>query len=442
MSGRAKASGKTAEILKRGLEVVASRRSDLEGMYPVAFRRGKGATLWDYDGNSYLDFTAATGAVILGYANDRVDEAAARAASRGGTLPMQITDLQVELAEMLTGLLRWPERALFFRTGSDACSAAVRVCRTYTGKRFVLSSGYHGWHDWQLNMYPAFPFHDPYTENFGYNLNRLEERLRDADDIACVIVTPEPNFFPAAYWRELRCITERRGVLLVFDEVMTGFRYGMAGFHQKVRVRPDLVALSKGLANGYALSAVLGRGDVMFARERTHLWGTFNGDMAAFAAALATTRICAEEDVPRYLAEIGDTFIAALRKLLADYGVIAAIKTRGPLFHVIFEDEPLWQDLVTRCVAKGLLLCRHDSQVMMAAHTEKDVAHALSLIKSALDECRKARPASFGLPKSARIGEAKLLRRTFYEFGGRMDYRAPSKSATQRVLRLNVSGRG
>src|SRR5262249_23642395 len=151
-----------------------SPRRDNDGSYPIIMERGKGSWLWDHDKNSYLDFTAATGTILLGYSHSGVNYAVRRVIGRGNIFPTQLSNIQIELASKLVELIPCADRVQFFKTGSEACSAAIRLCRTYTRREMILSSGYHGWHDWQLNIYPGC-FPDNLCINFGYNLNMLED---------------------------------------------------------------------------------------------------------------------------------------------------------------------------------------------------------------------------------------------------------------------------
>lgn len=170
----------------------------------------------------------------------------------------------------------------------------------------MLTSGYHGWHDWHLQIFPRLRFPDAIHFDFGYNLNLLEKQLRShRDDVACIILTPEPTFFDDDYLREVEQIAKAEGVLLIFDEVVSGFCYGVGGVQAKSGVVPDLATIGKGLANGYGLSAVIGREDVLEARNCTRLVGTYQHEIPPMVAALATTEVFLRERVAERLTTVG-----------------------------------------------------------------------------------------------------------------------------------------
>jgi len=257
------------DIISRGLKCTSSNRVDLEGTYDFVLDKGEGAYVWDMEGKRYLDFTASTGAIILGYNYPEVNDFLFKhIRNNGSMLPTTISRIHVELAERLLQHFNDFNHLYFYRTGSCATTAAIRLARVYNKKEIVLTSGYHGWHDWHLNIFPRFRIPDPNFIDFRYNLNLLEDALKQhKGKVSCVIITPEPNFFDKDYFISLKEICEKHSVVLIFDEIMCGFRYRLGGFYSSIGVIPDLITIGKGLANGYALSAVRGRKEIMTARE-------------------------------------------------------------------------------------------------------------------------------------------------------------------------------
>ncbi|MGY4281042.1 glutamate-1-semialdehyde 2,1-aminomutase [Bradyrhizobium sp. LM2.7] len=276
--------------LRRALRVTASEKWDLNRRFPLVMSRASGAHVWDVDGRRYVDLTSCSGAAPLGAGYEPVvDHVVSELRRTGGILPGPLSVHRIELAERLAEIFPRAQRSLFFRTGSCATTAAIRLARAHMGTNLVLTSGYHGWHDWHLQDRPAMglPDRDRDSVDFRYDLD-LFEKLSGEQRVAAVIITPEVNFFPPEYHRELQNLVHRRGALLILDEVMTGFRYGLGGYHTALGLAPDLITLSKGLANGMALSAVAGRAEVLNAAEKTYLGNTYQREITPFAAALST----------------------------------------------------------------------------------------------------------------------------------------------------------
>ena len=233
-------------------------RSGWAATYPTVFESAGGAHARDASGRRYVDWVMGKGNVTLGHALPAVDRAAYERARRGVALP-GVSPEYGALAARLAARFDVIESAAFAKNGSDAVSIAMRLARVFTGRERVLSAGYHGW-DARRGVL-----------DFGYDLAALEEGL--AEPTAAVLVTPEPAFHDAARAVETARLAREAGALLIYDEVRCGMRLP-GGAHGLRGVRPDLVTLSKGLANGYPISAVGGRRDVMDASARTYVFGT------------------------------------------------------------------------------------------------------------------------------------------------------------------------
>jgi glutamate-1-semialdehyde 2,1-aminomutase len=264
------------------------------GMAPLYFDRAQGCRIWDVDGHEYVDLLMAYGSSLLGYAEPRVEEAA-RAQARSGRLFSMNASKHVEFIEALLPRFPGVEMGMFFRTGSEATTAALRVARRATGRRRVARCGYHGWHDWCL------PLEDFVPEGLDlqvpeFDANRLEtlEQIFDRypDEVAAVILAPEMVLpHSAAPFHRIAELCREHGAVFVLDEVKTGIRIAPNSIAERVGVVPDLTTVSKALGNGFAVAALLGRRDVMQAAAGMHCSATFHGDSAAMAAALETLRI-------------------------------------------------------------------------------------------------------------------------------------------------------
>lgn len=418
---------KSQQLFERAIRTTASNRADLEATLPDVFDYGEGAYVVDLDGRRYLDFTASSGAILLGYGDSRVtDSVCAELRRGGGLLPSTLSPLQVDLAERLCSIFPCAERAIFFKTGSCATTAAIRLARLHTGREIVLTSGYHGWHDWQLTLFPRFRRDVPDVFDFRYNLNRLEQMITENPEaIACVIITPEPNFFEPEYLAELRDITRRHNIVLIFDEVVSGFRYGLGGYQAVCGITPDLTTISKGLANGHALSAVVGRSDIVEQREATHLVGTFHHDRAPFAAALASLDALGDGTVYQDLFSVGRHLVEGINAIFAEAGLAAEAFRHPGLFHVLCDDEVIWQEIAEECRTLGVLFHPFDPQMITFAHTYSDIEIALAVLRSAIANVRRRNPDAFG-NRGSRPGREALNHRTLHEFGGLVDYRLPT----------------
>lgn len=258
---------------------------------------GLGCYLHDAWGNRYLDFPSALGSLILGYSNTRVIEAVQKQAFRGCSFTLPTT-LEVEVAEHLRALVPVAERIRFLKTGSEACAAAVRIARAATGRPIVLSQGYHGHNDLFTSLTdPALGVQDQF---FIRSLRFYEDPYEyvkehsdlDPKQIACLIVEAlylEMSDDWANYLRLLRRFCTEHGIVLIFDEIITGFRVPDWTVSKMYSVEPDLICMGKAIANGYPLALVGGKKELMDACEY-FISSTFSGDAISLAACLATIR--------------------------------------------------------------------------------------------------------------------------------------------------------
>jgi glutamate-1-semialdehyde 2,1-aminomutase/spore coat polysaccharide biosynthesis protein SpsF len=254
------------------------------GHHPLYVTHGDGARVFDVDGNDYVDLVGAILPVVLGYRDPDVDEAIRRQLDRGISFSLA-TELEVELAEKLCQIIPCAEMVKFGKTGTDVTSAAIRLARAYTGRDKVAVGGYHGWADWSMATT---------NRNLGIpqDVARNSVPLKDLSDLnidyAAVIV--EPNDDPE-YLEKLQSLCSMLGIVLIFDEIITGFRYSMGGAQKLFGVTPDLATFGKAMANGMPLSAIVGRRDIMKLMEppdNIFYSGTFFGETLSLAASLAT----------------------------------------------------------------------------------------------------------------------------------------------------------
>ena len=291
---------------------------------PLFIKRGQGCQVWDADDNQYTDFVSGLLSVSLGYCNKMVDDAVIEQIQSGVTfsLPHQ---LEMIVAEKLVELIPCAEMVRFGKNGSDATSAAIRLARAFTQKEHVAVCGYHGWQDWYIGS-TSRDLGVPkatkeLTHTFKYNnIASLEQIfLQNANQIAAVILEPMNTHFPENdFLQKVKTLCQQYGAVLIFDETITGFRYNMGGAQQLFNVTPDLATFGKGMANGYPISAIVGRKDIMMLMEDIFFSGTFAGETLSLAATKATLDFMVENKVIEHLKLMGEKLQSGLKAIIND----------------------------------------------------------------------------------------------------------------------------
>jgi len=263
--------------------------------------KGKGSKVWDADGNEYIDYNMGIGPIILGYCNERVDNAIKLQLENGITFSM-MHPLEVILAEKINSVIPNAESVRFSKTGAEVTTAAVRLARAYTKRDKVLCCGYHGWHDWYISVtdrnagIPGTSRDLTYTFNYN-DLDSLKDALDD--DVACVILEPMIFEMPKPGFLEgVQELCKANGTLLIFDEMWTGFRLALGGAQQYFGITPDLAVYSKAVANGMPISVLTGKEEYMKLLDKdVFFFSTFGGEALSLAAALETISIIEQENV-------------------------------------------------------------------------------------------------------------------------------------------------
>jgi len=380
----------------------ARKPSDfIEGEYPIFLEFGKGARLTDVDGNEYVDFLCGYGPIILGYREEEVDDAVIKQIKEKGfcfTLTQRYQNL---LAKKLTELVPCSEMTIFLKTGSDATTASIRIARAYTNRIKVMRCGYHGWHDWSVEMKGGIPeklYED--VHEFRYNnLKQLEELMtKYGNQTAAVIMTPfgHPNHRKmeepqAGFLEGVKELATRYGAVLVYDEIRTNFRLSMGGAQQLYGVTPDLSVLGKGLANGYAISAVTGKAQVMMAAaQKLFISSTFFPNSDGYIAALKTLEILERDKVLDNIWEKGGRFLKKLREIINKYDVGAELTGVAPMFYITFKKDEAdtyraRRDMFyTQLIRRGIFLHPHHHGYICYRHTEQDLDTAAKAIDEAM----------------------------------------------------------
>ncbi|MEO8633713.1 MAG: aminotransferase class III-fold pyridoxal phosphate-dependent enzyme [Gemmatimonadales bacterium] len=347
-----------------------SWKQHLRGVSPVFLERGAGAIVWDADGNEYVDLVQGLLPNILGYAHPAVDAAVAARCREGHSFSLAHR-LEVELAERLTGIIPCAEMVRFGKNGSDATAGAVRISRAWTGRERIACCGYHGWQDWYIGVtsrHIGVPEAvRSLTHAFPYNDLPALERLLAAhpSEFAAVIMEPLNFTMPnPGYLEGVQELARRHGAVLIFDEICTGFHMGLGGAQRRFGVIPDLATFGKAMGNGYPISCVVGRRDIMRTFEDAFVSFTFAGDVGALAAAQAVLDVLEQTDALERIETAGRRLRDGALALAGAAGLGARFSTMGLPAWVLLRfldangaDDPvlraLWLQEVTR---RGVLL--------------------------------------------------------------------------------------
>jgi glutamate-1-semialdehyde 2,1-aminomutase len=360
----------------------------LPDAYPQFYERSKGTRVWDVDGNEYVDFMCSFGPMILGYRHPRVEEAAAAQAERGDTQSGPAPAM-VELAELLVERVAHADWAIFAKNGTDATTTALMVARAETGRSKVLAAAgaYHGCAPWAtIRMDGVAPEDRANLHYYDYNdAASVEQAIEQAGagNVAAIITSPfkhnagfDQEEVDPAFARRLRDLCDEIGAALVMDEVRAGFRLNHGASWEPLGVDPDLSAWSKGIANGYPLAAVLGRGRYADAASRIFVTGSFWYQAVPMAASLATIRTLRDEDAVAVMERVGTQLREGFEQLAQEAGV--EIRQTGPVQmpNLSFPDDEGYAKAAAFGAAmleRGVIVHPAHNWFLSAAHSDADV---------------------------------------------------------------------
>jgi glutamate-1-semialdehyde 2,1-aminomutase len=421
---------RAAAVIPGGVNSGQRRVAGLEDLVVTAT---SGATFTDAEGRTYTDYHAAFGPPLLGHNDPDVDAAVAAAARSVGLMGVGVTPIEIELAEQLCELVPSVERVLLTETGSEATFHAIRVARAATGRRHVIKfqGCYHGWHDAVAMNVISLPEnvgrHDPLSKGVLPEVTEatIVCRFNDADeveralsehDVAAIILEPIPHNIGAVlpeegFLERLRELATKHGTVLVFDEVITGFRHALGGFQSIAGVTPDLTTLGKAMGNGWPISALGGKAELMDLFSTTpgrpaFFAGTFNGHPPTAAAALATIEKLRREPVHEHVFRLGERTRRGLDELYRRLGIPAVVSGYGSVFLTYFLDGPVrsYDDLLRNDVD---LFVGYRRELMKDgifelplnlkrshfsyAHTDEDVDRLLEATEAAVTRFQESR---------------------------------------------------
>lgn len=367
----------------------------LPELWPAYYSRAKGCAVWDLDGRHYYDMSLmGVGANVNGYANDEVDDAACEAIAGGGMCTLNAPE-EVYVAEALLELNPWAGGVRYAKAGGEAVAQAVRIARAHTGRDRVLFCGYHGWHDWYLaaNISNANALDDQHIAgllpagvpkglggtNLPFHYNRIDEFYalleKNEGEVAAVVMEPIRNDYPEdGFLEKIREATAERGIVLLFDEISSGFRLCPGGAHKVLGVEPDMATFAKAMTNGYPLSAIVGRREVMDAAQDTFISSTFFTERVALAATLKNIEVYCRDRVWEHQIAMGRRVKEGWLRLAKESGVAIEVTGIDPLAHFGFVHEnPLaCKTYVTQEMLKRGYLAANGFYAS-AAHTEEAV---------------------------------------------------------------------
>ncbi|MFA8344080.1 MAG: aspartate aminotransferase family protein, partial [Rhodothermaceae bacterium] len=362
------------ELIPGGVLGIRRPYNFVEGEFPIFFEEGKGGKVIDVDGNEYIDYLCAYGPIILGYREEEVDNAVIEQIQQKGFCFSLTQKHQNILAKKLQEHIPCAEMSVFLKTGSDATTCAIRLARSFTDRTKVMRCGYHGWHDWCVEVKGGIPeklYED--VHEFRYNdIDSLEALMKEhGKETAAIIVTPVGHPLAAKmeepednFLQKVQAIAKQYGVVLIFDEIRSGFRMSMGGAQKRYGVTPDLATFGKAMANGYSIGAVCGKAEIMKKGEKdVFISSTFFPNSTSYIAALKTIEILERDNILDKLWDKGTKFTAGIKEKLDKYPELGAEFSGNPVMYFITfkkDDTGLYKqrrkEFYTQLIRRGIFL--------------------------------------------------------------------------------------
>jgi len=347
---------KAIKIIPGGSQTFSKGPSQFTNNFaPKYLKKGKGCNVWDEDNNKFIDYVMGCQPLILGYADKDINKAVKEQLQIGSTFSL-MNKLEIEVAELLVKYIPSAEMVRFGKNGGDATTIAIKIARAVTGKQKIAFCGYHGWHDWFIattdksNGIPNF--NKKLVYGFEYNnISSLEKIFeKNKNEISCVIMEPITVPEPACqnkicnykicktnnickknnFLHKVKDVCNQNNALLIFDEVVTGFRYAIGGAQEYYNVTPDLTALAKGISNGIPLSAIVGKKEYMsLLGDDVFFSFTYGGECLGLAAAKACIKKLIKEKVPKHLNMVGSYYKDELNKIIKNHKLDYFLKCEG-----------------------------------------------------------------------------------------------------------------
>ncbi len=409
---------KRAKKLIPGGNMLLSKRPEmfLPDLWPSYFSKSKGCEVWDLDGNRFIDMSMmGIGTNILGYSNNEVDNAVREIINNGNMTTLNCPE-EVFLAEKLVEMHPWSEMVKFSRSGGEANAIAVRIARASCGKDNIAVCGYHGWHDWYLSVNLNSGSKDGLSDHLlpGLTPNGIPSNLRDTvhpftynnfnelkalvdkKNIGVIKMEVERNMGPEDdFLKKVRKLATDNGIVLIFDECTSGFRETFGGIHMKYGVEPDIAIFGKAMGNGYAITCILGRKEVMEAAQNTFISSTFWTERIGPSAALKTLEVMERECSWERITQTGKNIRSGIEELAIKHNLEISSWGIPALTGYTFKSDSAihYKTLVTQEMLKKGFLASNSTYVSTSHSTEmvEQYLEALDDIFNLIAQCEQGR---------------------------------------------------
>ncbi len=408
---------KKAKSIIPGGNMLLSKNPEmfLPNYWPTYFSKAKGCKVWDMDDKEYIDMSLmGVGTNILGYGHPEVDDSVNKVVKDGNMSTLNCPE-EVFLAQKLINMHKWADMVRFARTGAEASAIAVRIARAYSGRDKVAICGYHGWHDWYLSANLGnrknlnghlLPGLDPlgvpqnlkgtaYT--FNYNeFDQLENLINSNKDIGVIKMEVQRSMPPKyQFLQKVRSLANKKDIILIFDECTSGFRENFGGLHKKYKIEPDIAIFGKAIGNGYAITAVIGRKEIMQIAESTFISSTFWTERIGPTAAIKTLEVMEREKSWKKITKIGLEIknrwkkMAKRNELKLSFTGLSAL----PTFNIESKNHFAYKTLITQeMLSEGYLagnsvyVCTEHNTKILEGYFE-----ALNKVFNLINECENGR---------------------------------------------------
>lgn len=379
----------------------------IPGEYPIFIKNAEKMHLHDEDDNEFIDFLASYGPIIIGHKEKEIDDAVINKIKTDGFCFNLAQKHQNELLKLLIKHIPCAEMGFLVKTGSDASSSAIRIARAYTGKDMVLRCGYHGWHDWCISVKNGIPencYKD--IDSFEYNnIDSLNEKLKiHSGKIGAIIMTPlshelnTPIIEPQDdFLNKVKEIAKKNNIVLIFDEIRTGFRMSMGGAQEYYGVTPDMAIFGKAMANGYPISAVVGKKEIMESMEEKHVFisSTFFPNSLEMVASIATINMLERENVIENIRKKGEIIKKFTIDAIEKTGVKAIYSGVLPMPFITFYKDKNDSDpkayrnrrnlFYTELIRRGIFMQPFHHGYIAYRHTDEDIGRMCEAIKESFE---------------------------------------------------------
>jgi glutamate-1-semialdehyde aminotransferase len=394
------------QLIPGGMMGIRRPYNFVPGEYPVFFESAKGGKVIDVDGNEYIDMLCAYGPIIIGHREKEIDKAVIEQIKEKGFCMSLVQPIQNALAKKIIDLIPSAEKVVFVKTGSDATTLAIRVARGFTEKNKILRCGYHGWHDWCVEVKGGIPkklYEDVYEFEYN-NLEQVEELMKQhGSEVAGIIVTPvgHPLAHPVempkpGFLKGLKEIAHRYNSVLIFDEIRSGFRFSLGGAQKFFGITPDLSVFGKAMANGYEISMVVGKREIMDVLvQKVFVSSTYFPNALSMVASLKNIEIMERDNILEGVKKRGEIFARIVEKYLKRNNLPVEFSGAPLMPYITFnKDEKglykkLRNEFYTQLIRRKVFLQPYHHGYVCYRHTPKDMRYAAEMVCEVLEELKK-----------------------------------------------------